>query len=308
MRDLVPRDPLAWQPTAAALAWIERANGPAARVVRIEALPASSTAKHRVEVALADGATRRLLLRRYHDATRLAADPWYVPAHDARVLELLAGTGVPAPRLRAADLAGAFCEVPALLESWLPGATAWRPDDLERYLARAAETLVAIHEVRVPSGVALPRYAPYNAGMRPVSPPYSTRPGLWERVADVLEAPWPAHRTTFIHRDYHPGNVLWDGARVAGVVDWSTAAWGPPGIDLARMRVNLASALGRAAAERFTALYAAAGGDASARGAYWDLLDAADLLPDLTPPARPDLAAVARLEDHVAAVLAEVRG
>ncbi len=302
------RDPLAWHPTAAALAWIRRAIGPAARVVRIEALPASSTAKHRVEVALADGSAQRLLLRRYHDAARLAEDPWYVPAHDARVLELLAGTDGPAPRLHAADLAGAVCEVPALLESWLRGAPAWRPDDLERYLARAAETLVAIHAVRLSPGVALPRYAPYNAGVRPVSPPCSTRHGLWERVADVLDAPWPAHRATFIHRDYHPGNVLWDGARVAGVVDWSTAAWGPPGIDLARMRVNLASALGRVAAERFAALYVAAGGDPSARGAYWDLLDAADLLPDLTPPARPDLAAVARIEEYVAHRLAECGG
>jgi hypothetical protein len=41
-----------------------------------------------------------------------------------------------------------------------------------------------------------------------VSPLCSTRPGLWERVGDALDGPRPIHRETFVHRDYHPGNVL----------------------------------------------------------------------------------------------------
>lgn len=195
---------------------------------------------------------------------------------------LLIGTAVPAPHLYAADLEAAVCDVPALLESWVPGNQAWQQDDLDGYLASAAEVLVAIHTVRVPPEAGLPRYAPYYA-RRPVSPPFSTRPGLWERVGDVLDLPPPAHRETFIHRDYHPGNVLWDGTQVSGVVDWATAAWGPPGIDLARMRMNLASHHGRDIADRFFVAYVAAGGDASARNPFWDLLDAADLLPDLIP-------------------------
>ena len=73
-----------WNPESApVLAWIERSVGPGARVLRADALPASSTAKHLVEVALMDGTTLRLVLRRYHDADRVAHDPWYVPAHEA---------------------------------------------------------------------------------------------------------------------------------------------------------------------------------------------------------------------------------
>lgn len=287
----------------AAIGWIERALGPGSRVVRTRVMKPSSTMKHAVDVTLAIGAALKLVLRRYHDAQRLASDPWYVPANEALALRLVADAGVPAPRLHAADLEGEFCDSPALLESWIAGAATWRPKDLDGFLRHSAETLVRIHAVQ-PADARLPRYAPYREQGPVISPPFTTRPGLWERVARILEGPAPEHRETFIHRDYHPGNVLWDGARVTGVVDWATAAWGPPGIDLARMRLNLAWHLGGDAADRFTAAYATAGGSPSARHPYWDLLDAADVLPDLGhAPARR--AGFARFECWVAALCSE---
>jgi len=287
----------------AVVAWIERALGPDARAVRIEDLPPSGTTMHLIEVALPDGSTRNLILRRYHDALRLGHDPWYVPAHEALALRLLAGTPVPAPRLFAADLES-VCDVPALLESWLPGHPAWRPDDIDRYLARTAEVLVAIHSVKVQPGAGLPGYAPYN-DRREITPPRFIRPGLWERIAGTLDAAHPPWDETFIHRDYHPGNILWDGTTVTGVVDWATAAWGPPGIDLARMRQNLAIHIGGDTADRFAAAYVSAGGAASARAPYWDLLDAADLIPDFEPLSASDRHGLERFHEYVEGVLSE---
>jgi aminoglycoside phosphotransferase (APT) family kinase protein len=55
----------------------------------------------------------------------------------------------------------------------------------------------------------------------------------------VLAGEAPDTRSCFIHRDYHEGNTLEEDDRVVSVTDWVTAAWGPPGIDLARMRLNL---------------------------------------------------------------------
>ena len=300
--------PTAWDPeTGPVVAWIERSMGPGARVVQVEAMPVSATAKHLVTVGFRDGSRRRLLLRRYHDAERLTRDPWYVPAHEASTLRLLSASEVPAPRLYAADLEAAVCDVPALLESWIPGVPGWRPDDVQAYVARAAEVLVKVHAVNMPPGTDLPRYAPYSRrGL--ALPPFTTRPGLWERVGDVLDAPWPAHRETFIHRDYHPGNVLWDGNQVTGVIDWATAAWGPPGIDLARMRMNLAAHLGTDVADQFLVAYIAAGGDRSARDPFWDLLDAANVLPDLSSPAPLGDGDIARFEEYVEDLLAECRG
>jgi aminoglycoside phosphotransferase (APT) family kinase protein len=287
---------------ARVIAWVERTLGPGVRAIRIAWLAPASTEKAVIEVERAAGRIVRVVLRRYHDRERLADDPWYVPAHEAAALELLVGTGVPAPRLYALDADASICDVPALLESWLPGEPEWRPVDVDRYLARTAATLVAIHAVPIASHV--PRYAPYHPRS---SERWSSvvRSDLWARVARVLDRSWPVYRPRFIHRDYHPGNVLWDGRAVTGVVDWATAAIGPPGIDLARMRQNLASHLGADAADGFTRAYVAAGGDDDARDPFWDLLDAADSLPDLPPDLGPGGGDRDDFEDYVARVLAE---
>jgi aminoglycoside phosphotransferase (APT) family kinase protein len=148
-------------------------------------------------------------------------------------------------------------------------------------------------------------YRPYRDPAEPfVLGRGSDRPEVWQRVAEALEAPAPDTPGRFIHRDFHPGNALWDGEAIQ-VVDWATAAIGPAGIDLARMRQNLASWHGGAAADRFLSLYVDAGGDPAVRHPYWDLLDAADLWVDrdVEAPGDGDLG---RFEDYVASVVAEL--
>ncbi len=299
MTDWEPHDP-------AVVAWIERAVGHGSRLVSAARMPASSTEKHLIRVEREDGSRMDLVLRRFHDPERLGIDPWYVAANEARALELLGGTRVPAPHLVAADTQAEVCDVPALLESWVPGEQAWDPSDLDGYLRGAAEVLVAIHDLAVPS--AMPAYRPYftAAVTGPPIPAWSTRRSMWERVFARIDPVRPASPARFIHRDYHPGNALWDGERVTGIVDWATAAAGPAGIDLARMRQNLAGWHGRAVADRFTAWYVRAGGDPAARDPFWDLLDAADSVAFVEEPGAPGEGDVEGFEDYVASVLAEL--
>jgi aminoglycoside phosphotransferase (APT) family kinase protein len=295
--------------TADILRWVENAIGRGARVVSVAQMPRSSTEKHDVLVLSADGSEHRLVLRRYTDAEQLATDPFYDPLNEARALRLLETTTVPAPRLYAADVEPAVCDVPALLESWVPGAQAWVPDDLEAYLSSAAETLVAIHAVAATRPDGLPDYVPYAVadGVDLAPPPWTTMPGLWERVIEVLDSSPPPTRSCFIHRDYHPGNALALEGRVVSVVDWATAAWGPPGIDLARMRLNLARDLDVERAERFLDAYRIAGGDPTDRHPFWDLRDAAEALIDEDVPRNGKEAdATAQYEAWVARVLAEL--
>jgi aminoglycoside phosphotransferase (APT) family kinase protein len=299
--------PIIWNPSdPSVLAWVEQSVSPGTRVSRVTPLPESSTAKHLIEVLRNDGSRLQLLLRRYNDAKRLAEDPWYVPSHEALALRMLADTAIPAPRLYAADLDAKVCGVPALLESWLPGEPNWNPRDLDRYLARTAEVLVAIHSVPLSERPTLPQYAPYSDMSMMKSQENSHRSELWNSVAEVLRSTPPAGQETFIHRDYHPGNILWNGAVVTGVVDWATAAVGPPGIDLARMRLNLALHHGRSAAKRFVDAYLAAGGDASARDRYWDLFDAADFAVDFVPSGEHASENFARFEEYIEEVLNEL--
>jgi Ser/Thr protein kinase RdoA (MazF antagonist) len=183
------------------------------------------------------------------------------------------------------------------------------PADLDTYLASAAEVLVAIHDVADTRPDGLPDYVPYlvSDGIEPRPPAWSARRQMWERGFEGLDDEPPAGASRFIHRDFHPGNVLSDGARVTAVADWPTAAWGPPGIDLARMRLNLAWSHGARVADRFRSAYQAeAGGDGP--HPYWELVDCADLLPDMTSPASEEESReLRRFERHVASIAAAFR-
>ncbi len=289
------------------LGWVEATVGPGSRVRSVREMPEWSVEMHDVLVEAVDGAEHRLVLRRYTDPDHLGVDPCYDPANEVRALELLEGSDIPAPHLYGADLAGTVCDVPAVLESWVPGEPA-DPRDVDGYLRSAAETLVRIHAFAQSRPEALPDYIPYAVadGIELRPPRWTSRPRLWERVLEVLEAGAPATRECFIHRDYHQGNTLVEDDRVVAVIDWPTAAWGPPGIDLARMRLNLVEEVGPASERRFLEAYRAVGGDPDDRHPYWDLRDAADATIDL--PHRNDLEGHdrSRFEAWVASVLAEL--
>jgi aminoglycoside phosphotransferase (APT) family kinase protein len=83
-----------------------------------------------------------------------------------------------------------------------------------------------------------------------------------------------------MHRDYQPGNVLFDGPRLSGVVDWVETSWGPPDLDVAHCQTNLALLDGVDAAAPWRAIYVTAGGTLSGDPDYWALVDAVSMLPE----------------------------
>ena len=64
----------------------------------------------------------------------------------------------------------------------------------------------------------------------------------------------PSYGQGFLHRDFHPGNVLWSG-RTAHVVDWANACSGPWGCDVAHCRSNLIDLVGSGRADDFLRAY-----------------------------------------------------
>jgi aminoglycoside phosphotransferase (APT) family kinase protein len=80
-------------------------------------------------------------------------------------------------------------------------------------------------------------------------------------VLDLAQGPPPEAPRRFIHRDYHPANVLWQRGNVSGIVDWTNASMGPPGVDVAHCRINLAALAGVAIADRFLEAYSAVVGE-----------------------------------------------
>jgi aminoglycoside phosphotransferase (APT) family kinase protein len=246
------------RPPRQALAWAgARLGGP---VVSARALRGGmSSAVHLVTVQHAGERRDQAVLRRY---VRPGEDP-ALAAREARALGLAEQADVPTPALLAVDPDGTQAGVPALLMSRLPGRIDWWPSELDRWLRRLAGLLPRIHATLLPAADAsgtMPRFAPYRPdSYRP--PAWARYPRIWEQAVEISHGPAPTAPAVLLHRDFHPGNVLWRRGQVSGVVDWQAACAGPAAADVAHCRVNLLT-LGPGVAERFTGLWEQAAGAA----------------------------------------------
>jgi aminoglycoside phosphotransferase (APT) family kinase protein len=276
------------------VAWVADAAGPGSRVLAARRLrPGSWHVNHAVDVAGGDGRVRRLVLRRWARPGWEADDPDYTVDREVRVLALLAATPVPVPEVVAADPDGSRCGVPAILLTRLPGHPPRRADAAAGgFCLQLAETLALVHGAGGTLGRARPVGVPYRLYYdRPRAEPARWMSGslTWARaIAAVREAPPPAV-PTLIHRDYHPENTLWSRGRLTGVVDWTQASRGPPELDVAHMRWNLAADHGQEVADQFLACYRATTGRALEHQPYWDLVSLLDLLLDGDPGDPGDL-------------------
>jgi Ser/Thr protein kinase RdoA (MazF antagonist) len=223
-------------------------------------------------------AGHRLVLRRYvHPAWRPAGAE--LVTREATALDAARSSPVPAPALVTADPTGDEAGVPALVMTRLDG----RP--VLRRRPGWVEALAGVHRamagwvVAAPDRVRLPRWDPWlPADSAP--PPWSRRPRDWERAVElVVSSRPPAGPEGPIHRDLHPGNILFRRGRATGIVDWPNACVGPMASDLAQCRMNLAVLDGVATAGDFLA---AVGPVAAGYDPWWDLQACVSLLPDPT--------------------------
>lgn len=280
--DLTPdlQRALRGRPSRSALQWVLDSTGTSS-VVRVRALPGGrSSAVHRLTLRRPSGADLDVVLRRY--VLDWVRDEPEAPPNEARVLALLEGTGVPAPRLVAADVDGSVTGTPTVLMSYVAGRVVWRPPDVDSWLQRLAQALLQIHAVAPATG--LSPWAPYAPAEGLVPPPWTAHPRAWQRALELYAGPRPTG-STFLHRDFHPGNVLWSRHRVSGVVDWVSACVGPAEVDVAHCRYNLAVHGGDpAAADRFLALWQALTGARDYDPAF-DLMTIVSVVPDDPDPA-----------------------
>ncbi|MEU3227150.1 aminoglycoside phosphotransferase family protein [Streptomyces sp. NPDC006976] len=297
---------------------MEERFGAGQRIAGVERLRGGWTSEMRRLCIEGPGGSGDLVLRSF-------VKPFYVRHADgllfreAEILRLLGSTDVPAAALVDVDATATHCDHPSLLMTLLPGAV--RLDDREagRRADLLAEQLVRIHRVEV-SADARPRAWQAWTSPERVTPPRQTaRPELWQRAVEVIRQDPPAFRPCFLHRDFHPGNVLFEGegddARVSGVVDWVETSWGPADLDVAHCSTALALLHGVSLGMTFADRYAAAGGYLAERDAahlYWRVIDALAFAPDAEKVAvpwrelgrtdlTPDLLS-SRLEDYLRAL------
>ncbi|MFD8394626.1 phosphotransferase family protein [Streptomyces sp. NPDC059680] len=262
------------------LAWVGRHLEVGERIVRADALHGGITAEmRRLTIGTRDGGTRVLVLRTF-------VDPFYVEraedwlSREAGALTLLAGTSVPAPGLVAVDPTAAHCEYPSLLMTHVTGRTVLDDEGLEARVPLLARQLVAIHALRPAER---PREYVALTTADAVVVPKGADVAAWAAAIDVIRKPAPPYEGRFLHRDFQPGNVLFDvprprleGARITGVVDWAATSWGPADLDVAHCSTNLALLHGPAWGLRFPEAYEEADGVLAAAASerlYWRVRD-----------------------------------
>ncbi|MEU1819393.1 aminoglycoside phosphotransferase family protein [Streptomyces roseifaciens] len=278
--------------------WVEQSLPPGDRIRAVATLRGGWTSEmRRLEVGgTQEGGAQEpssLVLRSF-------TKPFYVKhargllTREADVLRFLGGTDVPAARLHAVDAAAEHCDHPSLVMSLLPGSVRLDEQDVERKTQLLARQLAAVHALTVPEADRPRTYEAWTGPERVRIPDDTKRPGLWRRAVDVIRRPAPAHRSCFLHRDFHPGNVLFTGhgagLAISGVVDWVETSWGPADLDVAHCSTATALLHGVQAGMEVAVHYRAAGGtlgDDPADHLYWRLLDGLAFAPDAEKVAVP---------------------
>lgn len=264
---------------------------------------ATSSAVHAIATVDRRGRTHHFVLRRYVRADWLAREP-DLAEREAEVLVILEASPLPTPRLVAADVAGDRTDVPALLMTRLVGAPVAARDVSPGGLRLLAEVLPTMHATPVPPGARVRSYRPYDADQAIDVPSWSTDDRLWERAIALHRADAVGSGDVLVHRDYHPGNVLfeWPSGRVSGVVDWANASRGVPDVDVGHCRFNLIGPAGREAADAFRDAWLRASG----RDAYDPTFDVLAVVGALRPWPAMLFGTEPEIERFVAVALAEI--
>jgi aminoglycoside phosphotransferase (APT) family kinase protein len=232
-------------------AWLADEVGRPVTIGELRRTSAGFSRENWVFDATWDGTRHDLIARRDPPGSVLNTDRGV----EVAVLRALAGTDVPAPRLRWADLDGGRLGRPALIMDLVPGTcdgfllNGGRPLDERVALAhRLYDLLAAIHLVDVdqlagggPTTAGLPLDDPgrkaahaavdhWESELRKVQ--LEPQPEL-ELVLGWMRSNVPTNeRTTLVHGDFKPGNALLHGGEWTAVLDWETAHLGDPHEDL----------------------------------------------------------------------------
>jgi aminoglycoside phosphotransferase (APT) family kinase protein len=265
------------------LAWIRQEVGSEVQSVQVLAGATSSSV---YGVAVGDGERPlRLVLRLFTNKEWLTEEP-HLAQQEADCLNKAQALDVPTPEVVAVDVDGRYCHHPAILTTHLPGQIQLNPTDLFNWLDKLAATLAQIHTLRA-DDFPWP-YVSWLDRDKLHIPTWTQSPQAWQKAIEIVSQPEPIEPAIFIHRDYHPTNVLWQDGQISGVVDWVNGCRGPVSVDISHCRGNLFKMYGLAAADHFLATYQTYAPTPGPYNPYWDLATVLDTLPEpiIYPPWR----------------------
>lgn len=255
--------------------WVTNAVDAHAIVESIQQLKGgTSSTLHQISLRSNQG-IQNVVVRQFDNEEWLEEEP-DLAYHEAESLRLAAKVNVQTPEMIAFDKTGSECGTPSVLMTMLEGSVELKPKNMEQWLNELAGALVKIHTVKANH---FPwSYFTYNDISSLEIPSWSSVPKAWEKAIEIVKGPPSKYQACFIHRDFHPTNVLWQTGMVSGVVDWVNACRGPAGIDVGHCRLNLAQLYHVEAADAFLTAYQQYAGDTFTYDPYWDFLSLIDIL------------------------------
>lgn len=204
-----------------------------------------------------------------------------------KTLEMLRGSGIPAPEPLYLDAEGDMLGIPGIVVTYMPGRQVVAPPDFIAWARTLARMLAKVHSVAYDParmsflldgdqeafwflrlGVIPDRMAAHPDGR-----------AVWE-AARALAPSAKRVRPVLVHFDYWPGNVLWRGGKISAVLDWEEGAQGNPGIDVAYCRMDIAMRGLHGTADEFLAAYEAETGARVQDLGLWELAAAVRAMPD----------------------------
>lgn len=199
-----------------------RVGGQPVHVREIRRLP-GSTSCSLYQVRLEDGAQSQDAVVRLYDNERWLSQEPDLAAHESEAL-IRSGLGrVSSPKLLGVDNDGRACGLPAVLMTMLPGEVILKPQDMHSWLGDWRKRWRRCMPFR-------PVIFPGLISRIPISTlwslPFGRRGRTVGESGKLRQNSWPQYEPRFIHRDYHPANVLWLGDAVSGIVDWPNACRG----------------------------------------------------------------------------------
>ncbi len=209
---------------------------------------------------------------RIFDGQRWQESTSSLSEREGEILRTLVGTRLPAPELLTTlpDNGVVMTLMPGRV--WLPQAPS------APWLYELAGMLTRIHQAPV---VVPWVYESWNSMGKQDALEWWSDSDLWKQCQLILKTR-PDTDTTFIHRDYHPVNLLWRDDHICAVVDWVNACMGPAAVDVAHCRLNLALMYGLTAADSFLAAYEQLNPSWHYQ-TFWDIDAAFSSLPHLEP-------------------------
>ncbi len=300
-------------PTIDAIQAFLQPGFPGSQVLAVRVMEGSfSNFTHLVELALPDGETQLVVLRRYNPANGDMALKANIEFH---TLAWLHGSDIPVAAPIRLDPDGRWLGLPGFAMHFVPGRQQMWPDSPPahplRFASRAGAMLARIHAV--PCDPPPPFLADgnawtlwfYQSGEMPASlRAHPDGPAIWNAVHTHLPD-FSRSRAALHHGDFWEGNLLWQGDAISAVVDWEEAGYGEPGADVAYFLMGMALVGQPRAARAFLHAYEAAAGSPVAHLAFWKL--AAAVRPIYAPKGWIDTAPFSgRFRRFVAAALRQL--